>query len=119
MVKIKASHKALQINHKRESEGVDAVSRQAIPYLFAIESFPQLHAFSGSAMPPLVITYVASRSGQSGESWILATRSSPRPLRNRIRVAEACAKTWPPTGLRPSAPANKALAPGSDCTWLV
>lgn len=26
---------------------------------------------------------------------------------------------WPPTGLRPSAPAKRALAPGSDCTWFV
>ena len=26
---------------------------------------------------------------------------------------------WPPMGLRPSAPANSALAPGSDWTWFV
>ncbi len=25
----------------------------------------------------------------------------------------------PPTGFRPSAPANRALAPGSDWTWFV
>jgi len=34
-------------------------------------------------------------------------------------VAEAWARMWPPTGLRPSAPANRALAPGSLWTWFV
>ena len=33
-------------------------------------------------------------------------------------MVEAWAITWPPTGLRPSAPA-KDIAPGSDWTWLV
>lgn len=34
-------------------------------------------------------------------------------------MVDACARMWPPTGLRPSAPAKRALAPGSDCTWFV
>lgn len=54
-----------------------------------------------------------------GESTILATRSSPRPLRKRSRVVDAWARIWPPNGFRPSAPAKRALAPGSLCTWLV
>lgn len=49
-----------------------------------------------------------------GESIIFATLSSPRPLRSKTLVVDACARTWPPTGLRPSAPAKRALAPGSD-----
>lgn len=36
-----------------------------------------------------------------------------------MRVAEAWARMWPPTGLRPSAPWNSALAPGSLWTWFV
>jgi len=56
---------------------------------------------------------------EPGESTILATRSSPRPLRSKILVVEAWARTWPPAGFLPSAPANKALAPGSDITWFV
>jgi hypothetical protein len=100
--------------------------------------FQSLHqTFSGSLIPPLVMMYVASFSGMSvtrsawcqgvseakhdlpGESCNLATRSSPRPLRSSNRVAEACARICPPTGLRPSAPAKSALAPGSLWTWFV
>lgn len=56
---------------------------------------------------------------EPGESWILATRSSPLPLRSNTLVVDAWARTWPPTGLRPSAPAKRAFAPGSLWTWLV
>lgn len=95
----------------------------------------RFQAFSGSLIPPVVMIYVASRSGQStfiisivstsvweksydlpGESTTLATRSSPRPFRRRILVVDACARICPPAGLRPSAPAKRALAPGSDIT---
>lgn len=34
-------------------------------------------------------------------------------------MVDAWAKMWPPTGLRPSAPAKRAFAPGSLWTWLV
>jgi hypothetical protein len=53
-----------------------------------------------------------------GESWILATLSSPRPLRNSIRVVEACARICPLIGLRPSAPAKSVLVPGSTLDLL-
>lgn len=69
-------------------------------------------------MVRLVLLRVSERD-KPGESWIFATRSSPRPLRRRTLVVDACASTWPPTGLRPSAPANRALAPGSLWTWFV
>lgn len=75
---------------------------------------------------------MASPSGISGESCSLAIRSSPRPLRSAIRVAElfkesvemkernrerrgnswayAWARMWPPTGLALDAAANIAAA---------
>lgn len=78
------------------------------------------HTFSTSLIPPSVITYVASLSGQSGLSCTRATRSSPLPLRRSRRVADAWARMCPPTGLRPSAAlAKRAEAPGSDWTWFV
>lgn len=62
---------------------------------------------------------IEHRRDLPGESSTFATLSSPRPLRSRMRVVEACATMCPPIGLRPSALAKMALAPGSDWTWLV
>jgi hypothetical protein len=50
-----------------------------------------------SVMPPLEIAYDVSLSGTSGESYIFATRSSPRPLRKYKRVADLqgmCERVW-------------------------
>lgn len=59
----------------------------------------------------------ASASGTSGESQILTTRDSARPLRKYNRVADACASTCPPIGFFGSL-ANDRVAPGSAVIYV-
>lgn len=56
-----------------------------------------------SAMPPDVTANVASFSGRSGLSYILAILVSPLPFLKLIRVVEACASICPPIGFLGSA----------------
>ena len=53
---------------------------------------------------------VASLSGKSGESYILAILNSPRPFLKEILVVEACATMLPPIGFLGSAYIDTLLA---------